>query len=154
MSERFSNTAQFSDNLTKVYKSHAFKGGYMFQHIFFGSTQPPYARGEYYADGRYTSVVNQLDPSTGRVQLLLNQIPTTVPGGVDFLGGLNELRASPFGAVDAFKTYHGAYVQDSWHAASKLTVNYGLRWDLFSREQEREGEQANMVPGGLGAASQ
>jgi hypothetical protein len=147
VSERFSNTAQFSDNLTKVYKSHAFKGGYMFQHIFFGSTQPPYARGEYYADGRYTSVVNQLDPSTGRVQLLLNQVPTIVPGGVDFLGGLNELRASPFGAVDAYKWYQGAYVQDSWHASSKLTLNYGLRWDYFSRELEREGEQANMVPG-------
>src|SRR5262249_27754313 len=38
VSERFSNTAQFSDNLTKVYKSHAFKGGYMYQYIFFGST--------------------------------------------------------------------------------------------------------------------
>jgi Carboxypeptidase regulatory-like domain/TonB dependent receptor len=147
VSERFSNTAQFSDNLTKVYKSHAFKGGYMFQHIFFGSTQPPYARGEYYADGRYTSLVNQTDNSTGRVQLLLNQVPTAVPGGVDFLGGLNELRASPFGAVDAFKSYHGAYAQDSWHATSKLTVNYGLRWDWFSREQEREAEQANMVLG-------
>ena len=59
VSERFSNTAQFSDNLTKVYKSHAFKGGYMYQNIFFGSTQPPYARGEYNWDGRYTSVVNQ-----------------------------------------------------------------------------------------------
>jgi hypothetical protein len=147
VSERFSNTAQFSDNLTKVYKSHAFKGGYMYQNIFFGSTQPPYARGEYYADGRYTSLVNQLDVSTARASLLLNQIPSRVPGGVDFLGGLNELRASPFGAVDAFKTYHGAYAQDSWRATAKLTVNYGLRWDWFSREQERDSEQANMVLG-------
>ena len=47
VSERFSNTVQFSDNLTKVYKSHTFKGGYIYQDIFFGSTQPPYARGEY-----------------------------------------------------------------------------------------------------------
>src|SRR5262249_11627394 len=81
VSERFSNTAQFSDNLTKVYKSHAFKGGYMYQHIFFGSTQPPYARGEYYADGRYTSLVNQTHNTTGRVQLLLNQMPSRGPGG-------------------------------------------------------------------------
>jgi hypothetical protein len=147
VSERFSNTAQLSDNLTKVYKSHAFKAGYMYQHIFFGSTQPPYARGEYYADGRYTSVVNQLDPSTGRVQLLINQIPSLVPGGVDYLGGLNELRASPFGAVNAYKWYQGAYAQDSWRVSSKLTVNYGLRWDYFSRELELQSEQANMVPG-------
>ena len=60
---------------------------------------------------------------------------------------MNDIRVSPFGDVDAFKTYHGAYVQDSWRATSKLTVNYGLRWDWFSREQEREAEQANMVPG-------
>jgi hypothetical protein len=147
VSERFSNTAQFSDNLTKVYKSHAFKGGYIYQNIFFGSTQPPYARGEYSWNGSYTSLVNVLDTSTGRANLLLNQIPSLVPGGVDFAGGQNVLRASPFGAVDAFKTYHGAYAQDSWHATSKLSVNYGLRWDYFSREQERESEQANMVIG-------
>src|SRR4030095_3205072 len=42
---------------------------------------------------------------------------------------------------------HGAYAQDSWRATARLTVNYGLRWDWFSREQERESEQANMVIG-------
>jgi hypothetical protein len=147
VSERFSNTAQFSDNLTKVYKSHTFKTGYVFQDIFFGSTQPPYARGEYYWDGRYTSLVNQIDPSTTRVHFLLNQIPSTVAGGVDNLGGLEEIRVSPFGAVDALKQYHGAYAQDSWRVGNKLTLNYGVRWDYFSREMEREAEQANMVPG-------
>src|SRR5215471_356278 len=92
-------------------------------------------------------MVNQTDNSTARVQMLLNQIPTTVAGGIDNLGGLTVLRVSPFGSVDAFKTYHGAYAQDSWRAGSKLTVNYGLRWDWFSREEERQSEQSNMVPG-------
>ena len=27
-----------------------------------------------------------------------------------------------------------AYVQDQWHATSKLTVNYGLRWELYTPE--------------------
>jgi hypothetical protein len=119
----------------------------MYQHIFFGSTQPPYARGEYNWDGRYTSLVNQTDNSTARAQFLLSQVPSIVPGGVDFLGGMHDIRVSPFGSVNAFKTYQGAYVQDGWHASSKLTVNYGLRWDYFSREQERQAAQANMVPG-------
>ena len=147
VSERFSNTLQFSDNLTKLYKSHTFKTGYTYQNIFFGSTQPPYARGEYYWDGRYTSLVDQTDTSTARAHFLLAQIPSLVPGGVDFLGGMHDIRVSPFGDVDAFKTYHGAYAQDSWRVSSKLTVNAGLRWDYFSREQEQEAEQANMVPG-------
>ncbi len=147
VSERFSNTAQFSDNLTKLYKSHTFKGGYIYQNIFFGSTQPPYARGEYNWDGRYTSVVNQTDGTTGRASLLLSQIPSPVQGGVDYSGGMNAIRVSPFGSVDAFKTYHGAYAQDSWRVNERLTVNAGLRWDWFSREQERQAEQSNMVPG-------
>jgi outer membrane receptor protein involved in Fe transport len=147
VSERFSNTLQFSDNLTKVYKSHTFKTGYIYQDIFFGSTQPPYARGEYYWDGRYTSVVNQTDNSTARAQFLLQQIASNVAGGVNFSGGMNDIRVSPFGDVDAFKSYHGAYAQDSWRATPKLTVNFGVRWDYFTREQEREAEQANMVPG-------
>jgi hypothetical protein len=147
VSERFSNTLQFSDNLTKVYKSHTFKGGYTYQDIFFGWTAPPYARGEYYWDGRYTSLVNQTDTSTARAHFLLAQIPARVPGGVDFLGGIHDIRVSPFGAVDSFKTYHGVYAQDSWRVSPRLTMNYGVRWDYFSREEEREAEQANMVPG-------
>jgi hypothetical protein len=74
-------------------------------------------------------------------------VASSVAGGVNFAGGLNSIRVSPFGAVDAFKTYHGAYAQDSWRVSQNLTVNYGLRWDYFSREQEKEAEQANMVPG-------
>jgi outer membrane receptor protein involved in Fe transport len=147
VSERFSNTAQFSDNLTKLYKSHTFKTGYIYQDIFFGSTQPPYARGDYNWDGRYTSVVNQTDGSTGRANLLIAQVPSLVQGGVDYAGGMNVIQVSPFGSVDAFKTYHGAYGQDSWRVNERLTVNAGLRWDWFSREQERQGEQSNMVPG-------
>jgi hypothetical protein len=147
VSERFSNTAQFSDNLTKLYKSHTFKFGYTYQDIFFGSTQPPYARGEYNWDGRYTSLVNQTDPTTARAAFLLTQIPSLVPGGIDYAGGIDAIRVSPFGDVDAFKSYHGAYAQDSWRISSALTVNAGVRWDYFSREQEREAEQANMVPG-------
>jgi hypothetical protein len=147
VSDRFSNTAQFSDNLTKLFKSHTFKGGYMYQHIFFGWTAPPYARGEYYWDGRYTSLVNQTDTTTARAHFLLSQVPSLVTGGVDSLGGMHDIRVSPFGDVDSFRTYHGAYAQDSWRASSNLTVNYGLRWDYFSREEERQAEQANMVPG-------
>ena len=59
-------------------------------------------------------MVNQIDNTTSRVHAVLRQIPSMVPGGVDNLGGLNAIRVSPFGAVDAFKTYHGAYAQDSW----------------------------------------
>jgi hypothetical protein len=125
VSERFSNTVQFSDNLTKVYKSHTFKGGYIYQDIFFGSTQPPYARGDYSWDGRYTSVINQADNTTARAAIVLEADTVSGPGGVDYAGGMNVIRVSPFGAVDAFKTYHGAY--SPGQLASELAPHLQLR---------------------------
>ena len=97
------------------------------EHIMASGALPPgfpavFIDGEYYWDGRYTSLVNQTDPRTARVHFLLRQIPSTVPGGVDFLGGMNQIFVSPFGSVDAFKDYHGAYAQDSWRVSPKLTV--------------------------------
>ena len=74
VSERFSNTSQLSNNLTKVYKSHTFKGGFEAQHITFPWTAPPWSRGRLNFDGNYASMVNQPDSSTGRAQFLLNPI--------------------------------------------------------------------------------
>ena len=99
--ERFSNTLQLTDNLTKVYKSHSFKTGFMAQKIKLPWTRPPWARGSFNYDGFFTSIPNRQDLSTGRAQFLLAPIPSTVPGGVDFLGGANQVQASPFGEIDA-----------------------------------------------------
>ena len=100
MSERFSNTVQFSDNLTKVYKSHTFKTGYMYQHIFFGSTQPPYARGEYHWDGRYTSVAERHRRQHGARAVPAHADPVArARAASDYLGGMHEIRVSPFGDV-------------------------------------------------------
>ena len=35
VSDRYSNTIQFTENLTKVYRSHTFKGGFELQSIYF-----------------------------------------------------------------------------------------------------------------------
>ena len=91
VSERLSNTLQLTDNLTKIYKSHTFKTGFMLQNIFFRWTEPPCRRGRFRFDGFYTSIPNRQDISTGRAQFLLHPIASTVPGGVDFVGGLNQV---------------------------------------------------------------
>ena len=138
VSERFSNTLQFSDNLTKVYKSHTFKGGYMYQDIFFGSTQPPYARGEYSWDGRYTSLVNQADNThRTRARSCWRRSRRWSRAAWTIVGGMNDIRVSPFGDVDAFKTYHGAYAQDSWRVNSQADLELRRALGLL---QPRAGE--------------
>ena len=41
----------------------------------------------------------------------------------------------------------GAYIQDDWKVSRKLTINVGLRWDLFSRHTEKDGKVTTFIPG-------
>ncbi len=147
VAERLSNTLQLTDNLTKIYKSHTFKTGFIAQKIKLPWTGPPWSRGRFQFDGFYTSIPNRQDLSTGRAQFLLTPIPSTVPGGVDMVGGANQVQASPFGQIGSERGYFGAYIQDGWRVSPKLTLNAGLRWDYFTLVGDSDWEQANFVPG-------
>ena len=148
ISERFSNTVQLSDNLTKVYKSHTFKGGWEGQLIDFPWIAPPTSRGRFNYGGNYTSVPNQTDSSTGRVQFLLNPTDAQGAGGI----GANSVSASNFGGLSSRKYYSGAYFQDDWKVSRRLTLNFGVRWDHFGLVGDKYSAQSNFVPGVPGQA--
>jgi outer membrane receptor protein involved in Fe transport len=41
----------------------------------------------------------------------------------------------------------GAYFQDDWKATKRLTLNLGLRWDLYTRHTEEAGLTTTFIPG-------
>jgi hypothetical protein len=141
-SDEVNSNFQVTDNFSKIYGKHSFKMGIEFQHIKFSTLQPSWSHGQFDFGGTYTG-----NDDTGIAQLLLNPIATTVPGGVNFVGGADTVYTSNIALVDDVHNYYGTYFQDDWKATQKLTLNLGLRWEYFGLPNEVHGRQANFVPG-------
>jgi len=149
-SDEVTSTFQLTDDVTKILGKHTFKMGFEWQHVKFSTLQPPWSRGEFDYNGDYTDIPNSNQGNTGRVQFLLTPTASTVPGGVDFLGGATDIRASNIALTDNGKNYWGGYINDDWKVSNKLTVNLGLRYDFFGLVYEHHSNQANFIPAGTG----
>jgi hypothetical protein len=152
--KRVSDTSQLTENLTKIYGNHTFKSGFEMQHLRFPWFAPAYPRGQFQFDGTYTEVPTASGGSTGIAQLLLAPTTTIVPGGIDNVGGADQVLATNFTGPDDQRHYYGLYFQDDWKATPKLTLNLGLRWEFFGQVVERYGAQANMIPGIPGSGAE
>jgi hypothetical protein len=152
--DRYSDTTQLTENLTKVYKSHTFKGGVEFQYLYFPWLAPPESKGAFDFDGRYASIPNQTDKLAGPAQFLLTPIAATVANGVNYSGGSDSVQASNYGYLHSNRNYFGVYFQDDWKLTPRLTLNLGLRWEHFGQVGDTNGAQANFVPGVPGSTAQ
>ena len=146
--QRSSDTIQFTENLTKVHGGHSFKGGFEYQRLHFPWIDPAWSRGEF-SFGGYTGMTPGLGgastPGVGEADILLTPMAATVPGGVDNVGGANSVFASNITALDDLRHYWGTYFQDDWKANSKLTINMGLRWEVFGGLADPSGKQAGLT---------
>jgi hypothetical protein len=99
----------------------------------------------------------------GGIDLLRNRVRIAFPGALqgvytfqnlaDFLAGRYSSYQQAFGEPDTHQTNTnvGAFVQDEWRAAPRLTVNAGLRYDVQKLPSLVETDDNNVAPR-LGAA--
>jgi hypothetical protein len=119
------NTFQVTDAFSKVLGNHTMKVG-----------------GEVHADQVNAAPIAQFNGSF---------VFSGTETGVDFADYLvgvpsqyNQSQLNPFYARNK---YVGLFAQDSWHARSNLTLNYGLRWDRIAPWSEKYNQISTFVPG-------
>ncbi|RXH54221.1 Oar protein [Granulicella sibirica] len=144
-SDEISQTYQFVNDFSKVIGRNSIKAGFEYQDVHFNTLQPPFGRGEISFSGNYAGLPGTTGDQTGRAQLLLTPTAATVPGGIGFVGGSNQVQASSIAKTYDKRSYYAGYLQDDIKFTPKLTVNIGMRYDFFGPISETNGAQANFI---------
>ena len=125
-----SGNVQFTDNLTKVIGKHTLRFGFDARREHFNALMY-FAPSDDYGD--FTFSGNLTNYSVG-----------------DFLLGLPD--PSYFAVIgpqmDARSVHWGVYGQDTWQVNSRLTANFGLRWELLPPFVESNGDIATYLTSG------
>ncbi len=129
---KISEVVQAGDTFSFLRGRHGIKAGanYRFIRSFFDISSQ--ARGFYNFSGAF-SQNPQARPNSGS-------------GLADFLLGMphaTQLSTSLRG--DIRYHYVAAYVQDDWRVGRRLTLNLGVRYELFTHPYERNGNQGNLL---------
>ena len=122
------NTYTLSDNLTWVKGKHTLKFGTEIRKEEFTIFQPAASRGTVDFGTQFTD--NPANPGTGG------------SGFASYLAGLSDGgQITSLHNVDYFRQIYSFYTQDDWKVTPKLTLNLGLRYELFTTIKERNNQQ-------------
>jgi hypothetical protein len=123
------NSYTLSDNLTWVKGQHIWKYGTEIRREEFTIYQPASPRGNLGFSNTLTD--NPSAPGTGGTGF------ASFLAGLTDGGGINNLHN-----VDYFRYTYAFYAQDDWKVTPKLTLNLGLRYELFLPVTERKDQLA------------
>jgi Carboxypeptidase regulatory-like domain len=128
----YQNTYQLLDNVTKIVGNHSVKLGAQYQNMRFTTFEPSYPNGGYTFSGTYSSIPGVSYTGYGVADFLTNQINSST-----ISNAANQVNS---------RWYVAGYAQDDWRLNAKLTLNLGLRYEVFEPMKENSGRQANFDP--------
>ena len=138
-SKEYSNVWDFIQNVAINKGSHAYKFGAEYRPIKFPFFQVPSPHG----DLNFRRIDTSLPQPSGS-----NVNYTTLTGdeyASMLIGWVNSGQVSSNNFISSQKSAWAFYAQDDYKINSKLTLNYGLRYELFSPIDEKFGRQSNFV---------
>ncbi len=129
-------TPSFSDNVTKVWRSHTLKFGAFTELVGNFQGTYDYPNGSLYFDsGLYPDEANPA-VKIGSDNPVANLVMGVANQGANG-SGFTQANSQPYDNM-AYRTT-SAYVMDSWQVRPRFTANLGLRWDHLGRWYDRNG---------------
>jgi hypothetical protein len=137
----YSNVWDFIQNVAVTTGNHSLKFGAEVRPIQFPFYQFPYPNGEMGLAQTETAVPMTTKDSRG------NAFTTDTGDQIAsfLLGSLDMEQISTTNFISTTKLGMAFYAQDDWKVTPKLTVNLGLRYELFSPIGEKFGRQSNYI---------
>jgi hypothetical protein len=121
------NTYEFEDSISWIRNRHSFKFGGSFRRIQINAIYVIAPNAFFVYAGTYPT-------SDAFANFLLGRPVTFYQGIGDFQRGLRNSGTA-------------AFAQDEWRVSNRLTVNYGLRWEIISPNTEVRNRLSTFVPG-------
>ncbi|WP_233581526.1 TonB-dependent receptor [Acidipila sp. EB88] len=125
------NTYIISDNLSWVVGSHSVRFGGEIDRNEFAIYQPAEPRGTLDFSSQFTDNAGTDSPGTGGSGFASFLLGIPSSGGIS-----NAIN------IDYFRPSWSLYLQDDWKLTQRLTLNLGLRYELYQTVKERNNHQA------------
>jgi len=119
-------------NVTKTFSKHTVKAGAEYRVIQFNNFQVGDQATNFSFTPAWTQGPNP-NASSAVAGLGLATFLLGIPGG----------QVAPQPALAMTNKYYSLFVQDSWKATNKLTINYGLRWEYETPRTDRFDQLTN-----------
>ncbi|MBZ5724312.1 MAG: TonB-dependent receptor [Acidobacteriia bacterium] len=153
---QFDNTFQYNGALTWTHNSHNIKFGAALIRRQFSIAQSQTARGSFSFNGSTTAapapVVNGLpgtaNPFASTTDGTVNNANNSGAGLANFLlGAPVTVARNVTPGLPGYRSWEpGVYVQDDWRVNRWLTLNLGMRYDIFTPKTEVHNRESNFDP--------
>ena len=137
--KEYNNVWDLVQNVAISKGAHAYKFGFEFRSVKFPFFQVPDPHGNIGFSNNETAFPSGNNASNGSsISSLTGDAMASA-----LLGVVDSGAISTTNFVSSQKVAYAAYAQDDWKLSDKITVNLGVRYELFSPIGEQWGRQAN-----------